>query len=141
MALALSMILEHRTSPTVHGPGMGVISIAWAPSWQLAVYAVIGPLFAAAAIMDVRDFKARRGRARVEAAAIAIRYAMYASMVGAAAIALGSLAHLAYSYITRGALEVDVVALLLSLLLLGLTSTMYGVARWRGWYDAVDELE
>ncbi|RLF16535.1 MAG: hypothetical protein DRJ97_00595 [Thermoprotei archaeon] len=116
-------------------------SLAWRPSWQLIVYAVLAPLFAAAAVLDVRDFKAKRGKVRAEAAAIAIKYALYASIIGAVAIALGSAASAIYGYLTSKTVEVEGGAIMLSITLVGLTGLLYGLARWRGWYDSVDEYE
>jgi len=118
------------------------IYVSWENLWPMLIYGALTPPFLAAALLDVKDFKARRGRrARVESLAIVLRYMTYASITCSIAVlaVTGGLA--LYSLIAPMPLRVEAGSLLLSSTLTGALALLYGLARWKGWYEAVDEYD
>ena len=118
------------------------LGLSWESHWPLLSYAALIPPFTAAALLDLRDLKTRKGRAsRAEGAAVVLRYMFHASLL---ALALSSLAVAAaglYELAVGTTLRLELGALALGSAATGLIALLYALAKWRGWFEGVDELE
>jgi hypothetical protein len=110
-------------------------------SWGLIPYAVFTPLFGAVLMLDLRDMKRRKSGkwGLLDSIALAVRYFLYSSVVSLAVVALWTLGSLIYALLMTGAASFKLGGLLASLIVSSAMGLTYAVARWRGWYELIDE--
>lgn len=110
------------------------------PIWEYLVYLTILPLFLVTGILDLKDFKRRYRRwGRLDTFALILRYAYYASFFVLLFVGLGSLISLIYGHALRIKAVIALSDLLLAFILFSSFAIVYGIGRWRGWYDLIDE--
>ena len=109
--------------------------------WALIPYAVFTPLFGATLMLDLRDMKKRKTNrwSRLDSIALAIKYLFYASLISLVAAALWTLGWLIYASLAMGTAPVKLGGLLVSFIISSVMGLTYAVARWRGWYELIDE--
>ncbi|MHC1637489.1 MAG: hypothetical protein ACXQTU_04895 [Candidatus Nezhaarchaeales archaeon] len=109
--------------------------------WKIAVYCVFIPLFGVTALLDLKDMKRRKaGRWSInDSIALVLRYMFYAFMLSFIAIAIGTFGMFVYSSATSFSIDLKFGDLLTSFILFSVVAVFYGLARWRGWYELIDE--
>jgi len=109
--------------------------------WKIAVYCIFIPLFGVTAFLDLKDMKRRKvGRWSLnDSIALILRYMFYALMLSFIAIALGTLGVFVYSSVMAFSIDLKLGDLLASFILFSVVAVFYGLARWRGWYELIDE--
>jgi len=109
--------------------------------WKIAVYCVFIPLFGVTAILDLKDMKRRKaGRWGLnDSIALVLRYMFYAFLLSFIAVAIGTLGMFIYSSLTAFSVDLKLGDLLTSFLLFSGLAAFYGIAKWRGWYELIDE--
>lgn len=141
--LNLNLVLEKEdVSERLSGPSY-VLALSLATFWQLLIYMLVFPFFLTASFMDFKDLKARRREkvGRHEALALIVRYLFYGSLIGSLLALLAMLASSILNLTTGHGFKVGVIDLLLPASVLTSISIAYGVLKWMGWYDVVDEGE
>ncbi len=117
-------------------------TIPYLPAWELAIYAVVLPLFMAAAFLDLGDMKRSEKRKRwtkLDSFALAVRYLFYACFFSFLLILLASFCFLVYGVATRTGVGFSLTDLVISFSLFASFAIIYLIAKWRGWYDLIDE--
>ena len=117
-------------------------TIPYLPAWELAIYAAVFPLFIVAAFLDLGDMKRSEKRKRwtkLDSFALVVRYLFYACFFSFLLILLASFCFLVYGVATRTGAGFSLTDLIISFSLFAGFSTIYLIAKWRGWYDLIDE--
>lgn len=117
------------------------ISLWSVEPWGIAVYAVFISLFSLTAYLDLKDIKTRKaGRWSInDSIALMVRYMLHAFMMSFVAVALVTLGILIYSLVVASSIDLKLGNLIASLIMLIGLAVLYGVTRWRGWYELIDE--
>jgi hypothetical protein len=110
------------------------------PLWEYLIYLTVLPLFLITGFLDLKDFKRRYRRwGRLDTLALILRYAYYASFFVLLFVGLGSLISLIYGHALRIKAIIALSDLLLAFILFSSLAIVYGIGKWRGWYDLIDE--
>lgn len=109
--------------------------------WGIVVYAIFIPLFSLTAYLDLKDMKVRKaGRWSInDSIALVLRYMFYAFAISFAAVIIITFGTLVYSLMTTSSIVLKLGNLMMSLIMFIGLAMLYGVARWRGWYELIDE--
>ncbi len=112
-----------------------------ADSWMMIPHAIFTSLFGITLMLDLRDMKRRKaGRwGPLDSVALALKYFFYASLVSLAVVALWTLGSHIYAFLTTDAVSLKLGGLLVSSIASSVMGLTYAVARWRGWYELIDE--
>mgnify|MGYP000347911342 CR=1 FL=1 len=110
------------------------------PLWGILIYAVVLAIFTAASFMDTKYYKSKVKRWRIfETAAVLIRYYFYAAWSIFILLSIGTVGLLILQRIF-GMNYIFYVGDLLLALGFGLAMAVaYGLSKWRGLYDDIDE--
>ncbi|MGQ9759291.1 MAG: hypothetical protein ACUVQ5_01790 [Candidatus Methanomethylicaceae archaeon] len=120
------------TSPVGYTPAF--------PLWSLLAYLAFVPMFLLTAYMDKGSLKASRKRwSSFDSFALAIRYLFYASVVIFVLVSLGMLSEFLLVRFYSVVMQVHVGDWLLSCALLSALGLTYGIGKWRGIFDNIDE--
>lgn len=110
------------------------------PLWGILTYAVVLAMFTAASFMDTRYYKSKVKRWRVfETAAVLIRYYFYAAWSIFILLSIGTVGLLVFQRIFGMNYFFYVGDLLLALGFGLAMAVAYGLSKWRGLYDDIDE--
>lgn len=111
------------------------------PLWSLISYVIIIPMFLATAHLDKGSLKLLKKRwSQIDTLALIIRYLFYAFLVIFIILTIGIIAE--YILARMGiAYIIHVGDWLLTCSILSVISFIYGVGKWRGLFDNIDEEE
>ncbi len=109
--------------------------------WSLVIMATFTSLFMVTAFLDVRDYsRIKRDRWSIqESIALTARYLLYGSLISFIASSITSLAITAYSNMVYGSHSFNPSSVVIPLTLLIASAIAYGICKWKGWYDVIDE--
>jgi len=142
VTLKLSMSLALRQEARARRSNLAIPVSFWSVDpWKIAVYCVFIPLFGVTAILDLKDMKRRKaGRWGLnDSIALMLRYMFYAFLLSFIAVAVGTLGIFIYSSLTASSVDLKLGDFLISFLLFSGLAISYGIAKWRGWYELIDE--
>ncbi len=110
------------------------------PIWEYAIYAILFAMFLSTAYLDSRDHKRRHPRwGKLDTFSLFIRYGFYASMLSFLFILLGTVISSILAEFFLIELQASIMDALLAFFAFMALAVIYGFAKWRGWYDLVDE--
>lgn len=136
--LGLSLSSKPLLKEVGYAPLTPILGLA--TTWELLAYVLTLPFFGAAWFMDVKDLKAKRRRiAKQESLALMLRYLFYGFLLASILTVLGVVGYSIYSFATGRGFVLGLLDLALPAFLLLPVAVTYGVGRWRGWYDVIDE--
>jgi len=115
-------------------------------AFEIALYAIVTILFVITGFLNLKDFKTLRQEkwTRQDTAALILRTSFYAFFLNfllvlvIIGIVFSSLTILRLSLSLRQVLPLVVTSLEFSFGILLLTGVIYGVAKWKDWYDLID---
>ncbi|MCS7139672.1 MAG: hypothetical protein N3F04_07030 [Candidatus Nezhaarchaeota archaeon] len=143
--VTLRLIMELTATPAsgIREPSMSSIPASFwlIDPWKLLVYCFFISLFGATAFLDLKDMKRKKaGRWSLnDSIALILRYMFYAFLLSFVAITILTFGMFIYSSLTAFSLELKLGGLLTSLIMFLIIAIIYGLARWRGWYELIDE--
>jgi len=117
------------------------------PAFEITLYAIVTILFAVTGFLNLKDLKTLRQEkwTRQDTAALTLRTAFYAAFLSSLLILLttvlvmsSSLTILRTSISMRQVLPLAITSLEFSFGILLVTGVIYGVAKWKDWYDLID---
>lgn len=113
------------------------------PLWRLVVYGVLLSMFSASWWLDSKDYRVKKGKrwARQDSLALLIRYLFYGSALSVIAVAVMTLAQLMYGYFVSGVVNLSLGGMIEASCIFAFLAVLYWIAKWRDWFDVVDEEE
>jgi len=117
------------------------------PAFEITLYAIVTILFAVTGFLNLKDLKTLRQEkwTRQDTAALTLRTGFYAVFLNFLLILLttvlvlsSSLTILRTSISIRQVLPLVITSLEFSFGILLVTGVIYGVAKWKDWYDLID---
>ncbi len=116
------------------------------PAFEIAVYAFVTLLFAMTGVLNLRDLQNLRQEkwTRQDTAALALRTFFFSSVLNLllivliAAVLVSSITILKVGLPIQRILRIVVMSLEISFGVFLVTGTLYGVAKWKDWYDLID---
>lgn len=138
LRLLLCLDLEEDLKPAYIGAPAQLFDVE---PWGLISYAIFIPLFGVTLMLDLRDMKRRKASRwdLLDSIALSVKYLFYASLVSLVVVAFWTLGSLIYSSLTLGVASFKLGGLLVSSIVSSAMGLTYAVARWRGWYELIDE--
>jgi len=133
----------YETTSSQGGGWQKLLLSAESPVWRALLYGAFFTMFGVSWLLDVEDFKKRKGKrwAKQDTLALSFRYFFYASLFILIISVLIALAKLIYSVFLLGVFEISLGMVVESSLIFALFAVMYGLAKWRDWFDVIDEEE
>ncbi|RLE52448.1 MAG: hypothetical protein DRJ33_03815 [Candidatus Methanomethylicota archaeon] len=116
---------------------------AESPLWRFLLYGAFFAMFGASWLLDAKDFKQRKGRrwTKQDSIALLIRYFFYASLFILFITSMVALGKLLFNVFALGSFELSLGMVVESAGILLLFAALYGLAKWRDWFDVIDEEE
>lgn len=143
LQLLLTLVVN-GTRQDVRGPAIPTPpTLPGTPPWGLVVMGIALAMFVAAGILDIKDYSViKRGRwGKQESIALMVRYLLYSSITALALSLITAIAYSIYINLIYGAVVFNLSWFLTPITFLAITSIIYLICKWRGWYDVVDERE
>ncbi|MBC7113293.1 MAG: hypothetical protein H5T34_04650 [Candidatus Methanomethyliales bacterium] len=133
--------------PIVHGsyqqPVQFTSAIGYFPAfplWSILAYAALIPMFLITAYLDKGSLKSLRKRwSAFDTFALTVRYLFYSSLVIFILVTFGLVFEFVMVRFYSWVIQLHVGDWLLSCALLSLLGLMYGIGKWRGIFDNIDE--
>ncbi|OYT56050.1 MAG: hypothetical protein B6U77_00545 [Candidatus Hecatellales archaeon ex4484_218] len=111
----------------------------FASGWEFAVYLIFIPLFMVTGFLNLHDMKRKKEKwTKQDSVALILRHVFYAFLFCFIIVSIVSLGLLVYSYIFKVSLF-SFGVFIFSALLFALIGLIYWLAKWRNWYDLIDE--
>lgn len=110
------------------------------PLWSVIAYAALIPMFLITAYLDKGSLKSLRKRwSAFDTFALTVRYLFYSSLVIFILVTLGLVFEFVMVRFYSWVIQLHVGDWLLSCVLLSLLGLIYGIGKWRGIFDNIDE--
>ncbi|MEM1680244.1 MAG: hypothetical protein QXT01_02805 [Sulfolobales archaeon] len=112
-----------------------------APLWNVVIVTLLLLMFAATALLDVRDYsQIKKDRWGVgESIALVVRYLVYGSLIAFLCAALITIGLTIYNNFMYRSSSFDISWLFIPFLILVVNLIAYYICKWRGLYDVIDE--
>lgn len=107
--------------------------------WEFIIYLIFIPLFMVTGFLNLRDMKRKKEKwGKQDSAALILRHIFYALFFCFIVVLIVGLGLLVYGYIFN-VFYFSFGGFVFSALLFTLVGLVYWIAKWRNWYDLIDE--